>query len=86
MNKEKAGSLPNIKEVLIKRAKEAEARFVRDRKEEILALLDTAALKMQTYCELTYHPLLDSFFEELVQGGLEIESRTLDKITLSWST
>lgn len=60
--------------------------FIRQKELEIESLILFAARNQQRMCEVPYHPLLDSYFSDLVEGGLKIESRTLDKITLSWST
>jgi len=61
-------------------------KFVSASKRDIENFLTHAARSQRRTCEVSYHPLLDSFFEELMQEGLKIESRTLDKITLSWLT
>lgn len=74
------------KEELLKIGEKSKEDFVFNRKESIESLLVYAAKNQKTHCQVPYHPLLDSFFEELIQGGLKVESRTLDKITLSWST
>lgn len=74
------------KEELLKIGENSKDDFVFNRRDSIESLLRYAARNQKTHCEVPYHPLLDSFFEELIQGGLKIESRTLDKITLSWST
>jgi len=47
-------------------------------------MIENSARSQKRTVEVPYHPLLVSFFGELMQGGLKIESRTLDKITLSW--
>lgn len=60
--------------------------FIDLEQEKIIRLVKLASKFQKRTCEVPYHPLLDSFFEGLIQGGLKIESRTLDKITLSWST
>jgi hypothetical protein len=54
------------------------------KKKRILAIIKCYASRQRRTCEVPYHPLLDSFFEELVEGGLKIESKSLDKIRLSW--
>lgn len=59
-------------------------KFISTSKRDIKDIITHAARSQRRICEVPYHPLLDSFFEELIQGGLKIESRTLDKITLSW--
>jgi len=61
-------------------------KFISAYKRDIQEIVTHAARSQKRTCEVPYHPLLDSFFEELIQGGLKIQSRTLDKITLSWST
>lgn len=61
-------------------------KFISTSKRDISEIIAHTARRQKRFCEVPYHSLLDSFFEELVQGGLKIESRTLDKITLSWLT
>lgn len=60
--------------------------FINSEQYKIRRDIRLSARNQKRTCEVPYHPLLDSFFEELIQGGLKIESRTIDKITLSWST
>jgi len=74
------------KEELWKIEKESKDKFIELRIMHINGLIENTARNQKRTCEVPYHPLLDSFFEELMQGGLKIESRTLDKITLSWLT
>lgn len=73
------------KEELLEIESNSRESFIELEKERILRMIKFAASFQKRTCEVPYHPLLDSFFEELIQGGLKIESRTLDKITLSWS-
>ena len=61
-------------------------KFISASKRDIENIITHAARSQKRTCEVPYHPLLDSFFEELIQNGLKIQSRTLDKITLSWLT
>ena len=61
-------------------------KFIAARKCEIEDAMKHASKHQKRICEVRYHPLLDSYLEELIKGGLKIESRTLDKITLSWLT
>lgn len=74
------------KESLLRIEKESTHKFVEELQLEIGSLLCKAASKLKRTCEVPYHPALDKYFEELVNNGLKIESRTLDKITLSWLT
>lgn len=72
------------KEELLQMELDYREKFIDSQKHNILEVIKYYARSQKRTCEVPYHPLLDSFFEELVQGGLKIESRTLDKITLSW--
>jgi len=74
------------KEELLKIEEEGKEGFLAARIYEIESAIKYASKYQKRVCEVSYHPLLDSFFEELTKGGLKIESRTLDKITLSWLT
>lgn len=74
------------KEELWQTENESKDKFVELRKMQIQGLIRASARNQKRTCEVPYHPLLDPFFEELMKGGLKIESRTLDKITLSWLT
>jgi hypothetical protein len=78
--------MATTKEELWKIEAESKAIFIKTRVSDIDAILKYAAKYQKRIIEVPYHPLLDSFFNELIKGGLKIESRTLDKITLSWLT
>jgi len=65
---------------------ESKYDFIEWQRNLITDIIENTAKNQKRACEVPYHPLLDSFFEELIQSGLKIQSRTLDKITLSWST
>lgn len=58
--------------------------FVYKKKQEIEGQLIGAAMNMKSSLEIEYHPLLDSFYEELKSGGLKYEDRGLSTITFSW--
>jgi len=72
------------KEELYRIEEDSKQNFIEARRYEIESAIKYASKSQERICEVRYHPLLDSYFAELCKNGFRIESRTLDKITLSW--